>query len=174
MEILLQGLFIFILRVVGISLSTLATVLTVQGRKVPAILAGSLSTLVYVVAIAQVVTNMQNVWNIAAYVIGFAVGTWAGMVLEERLALGYAEVRVISTERAEAVANALREGGLGATQLYGRGRASVVGVVEAIVPRKSVPAVIRLVEETDGRAIVAVSEARTVQRGYWKLADRRQ
>jgi uncharacterized membrane-anchored protein YitT (DUF2179 family) len=48
-----------------------------------------------------------------------------------------------------------------------------VGIVEAIVPRKSVPAVIRLTEEVDERAIVAVSEARTVQRGYWKPNRRR-
>jgi len=169
---ILNALFIFVLRVVGIAVSTLATILTVQGRRLPAILTGSLSALVYVVAIGKVVTNLDNVWNIAAYVVGFSVGTWVGMVLEGRIALGYAAVRIISTERGEQVAAALREAGYGVTQLYGRGRERSVHIVEAIVPRKSVPAVIRLAEGVDERAVVAVSEARTVQRGYWPRPNR--
>ena len=173
MTVFLQALLIFVLRVVGISVSTLGTILTVQGRKLPAILAGAVSALVYVLAIGQVVTNLNNVWYVAAYVVGYAVGTWMGMVLEQRIALGYAEVRIISTQRGDAVAAALRKAGFGATEMYGRGQASPVGIVEAIVPRKNVPAVVRLAEEADERAIVAVSEARAVQRGYWK-PDRRR
>ncbi len=99
MEALAQALLIFVLRVVGIAISTLATILTVQGRKLLAVLSGSLSTLIYVVAIAQVVTNLRNLPNLAAYVVGFGVGTWVGMVMEERIALGYSEVRVISSSR---------------------------------------------------------------------------
>lgn len=173
MGVILQALFILILRVVGISTSTLGTILTVQGRKLPAILAGSLSAFVYVVAIAQVVTNINNVWNVGAYVVGFGVGTWVGMILEERIALGYAEVRVISTGTGNQVATTLREAGFGATEMYGHGQDSVVGVIEAIVPRKNVKEVISLAESADDKAIVTVSEARTVQRGYWK-PDRRR
>lgn len=168
MDVFLQALLIFVLRVVGISVGTLGTILTIQGRKLPAILAGSLSTLVYVLAIGQVVTNLSNLWNIAAYVVGFGVGTWVGIILEGRLALGHAAVQVISIERGEEVADALRKAGFGATQFLGRGRESTVGIVEAIVPRKNVPVVIELAEQIDGRAIVTVSEAKTVQRGYWR------
>ncbi len=167
-ELILQSIVIFLLRVVGISVSTLATILTVQGRKLPAILAGSLSALVYVLAIAQVVNNLDNMLYIAAYVTGYGAGTWVGMVLEQRIALGYADVRIISTTRGDAVAAALRKAGFGVTEMYGRGLESAVSIVEAIVPRKNVPAVIRLAENTDEQAIVTVSEARTVQRGYWK------
>jgi uncharacterized protein YebE (UPF0316 family) len=173
MGIFLQASLIFVLRVVGITVSTLATILTVQGRKLPAILAGSLSALVYVLALGQVVANLGNPWNVAAYVVGFGVGTWVGMVLEQRIALGFAAVQVISTRHSEDVAAALREAGFGATELYGRGQESLVGIVEVIVPRKSVPVVIGMAEEVDERAIVTVSEARTVQRGYWR-PDRRR
>ena len=124
-------------------------------------------------AIGKVVTNLSNWWNISAYVAGFAAGTWVGMALEARMALGFADVRVISTSQGEAVAAALRKAGFGATEVYGRGHKSPVVIVEAIVPRKSVPTIIRLAEGVDERAIVAVSEARTVQRGYWK-PDRRR
>ena len=169
MDVVWQALFIFVLRVVGISISTVGTIFTIQGRKLPAILTGSLNTLVYVVAISQVVNNLSNLWNVAAYVIGFGVGTWVGMVLEGRIALGHAAVQIISIERGEEVADVLRKAGFGVTQLHGQGRETTVGIVETIVPRKNVPAVIELAEQIDGRVIVTVSEAKTVQRGYWRL-----
>jgi uncharacterized protein YebE (UPF0316 family) len=105
--------------------------------------------------------------NLAAYVVGFGVGTWIGMILEGRIALGFAVVHVISIKQGEAVAQTLREAGFGVTQMYGQGREKPVGIVQAIVLRKSVPTVIRIAEGVDGKAIVSVSEAKTVRRGYW-------
>ncbi len=173
-SVALDALLIFFLRLIGITISTLATILTVQGRKFPAILTGSLSTFVYVIAIGKVVTDLNNVVNIAAYVGGFAAGTWLGLVLEQRLALGYAQIQIISTAHGGEVADALRSAGFGATQLYGRGLESPVVVVEALVPRKSVPDVIKIAEEADEKAIVVVSEARALHRGYWPRPSRRR
>jgi uncharacterized protein YebE (UPF0316 family) len=166
MGILLEALFIFVLRVVGISVSTVSTILTVQGRRFPAILTGSLGALIYVVAIGRVVTNLENVWNVAAYVVGFGVGTWVGMLLEGRMALGYAEVRIISPEHGAEIAAALRQAGFGVTEWYGKGRESTVGIVDTVVPRKSIPAMMRIAEATDAQAMVTISDARHVQRGY--------
>ena len=164
---------IFALRVVGITISTVATIMTVQGRKAPAVAAGFVSALVYVVAIGKVVANLGNVWNILAYCGGFAVGTLIGMAWEQRLALGFAEVRAISTEKSADLAEALRQAGFGVTEYYGYGRENAVGVVEVIIPRKSVDAVLGIARSVDENAIVTVTEARTVQRAYWKPNVRR-
>ncbi|MBN1953846.1 MAG: DUF2179 domain-containing protein [Anaerolineae bacterium] len=173
MDIVIQALLILVLRIFGIAISTLGTILTVQGRKLPAILTGSLSALVYILAIAQVVNHMDNLWYVSAYVAGYGLGTWVGMILEERLALGYAEVRIISINDGETVAAALRKAGFGVTEIYGRGQESPVGIIEAIVPRKRVSDAVRLAEKADERAMVTVYEARTVQRGYLR-PDRRR
>jgi uncharacterized protein YebE (UPF0316 family) len=174
MPIAIDALLIFGLRVLGITISTLATILTVQGRKFPAILTGSLSSFLYVVAIGKVVTNLDNPLNVVAYVAGFGIGTWVGMFLEQRMALGYAQVRIISTSQGHEVAVALREAGFGVTELFGRGWEHSVAVVEALVPRRRVSEVVGVTEEIDSQAIVAVSEARSVERGYWQKPDRRR
>ncbi len=173
MSIFLEALLIFALRVVGIAVSTVATIMTVQGRKAPAVAAGFVSALVYVVAIGKVVANLGNVWNILAYCGGFAVGTLIGMAWEQRLALGFAEVRAISTEKSAPLADALRQAGFGVTEYYGYGRENTVGTVEVIVPRKSVDAVLGIIRSVDENAIVTVTEARMVQRAYWKPNARR-
>ena len=173
MNIFLEALLIFGLRVLGITISTLATLMMVQGRKFYAMTAGFISALVYVIAIGKVVANLGNVWNILAYCAGFAAGTLIGMTLEQRLALGFAEVRFISTQKSNSLAEALRQAGFGVTEYYGYGRENAVGIVEAIVPRKSVDAVLGIAKSVDEDAIVTVKEARTVQRGYWKPNVRR-
>jgi len=168
-----EALLIFVLRLLGIAVSTLSTLMTVQGRKFYAMLANSLSALVYVVAIGRVVANLNNVWNILAYCCGVAVGTLLGMAWEQRLALGFVEVRFISTEKGDAMAEALRQAGFGVTELYGRGRESAVSIIEAIVPRKNVDTMLGIAKSVDEKAIVTVTEARTVRRGYWKPNVRR-
>ncbi len=173
MDIFLEALLIFALRVLGITISTIATLMVVQGRKLPAAAAGFITALVYIIAIGKVVANLSNVWNILAYCGGFTVGTLVGMALEERLAMGFAEVRFISTEKGDVLAEALRQAGFGVTELYGYGRERVVGIVEAIVPRKNVDDVLGIAKSVDEKAIVTVREARTVQRGYWKPETRR-
>ena len=173
MDVFLEALLIFALRVIGITIGTIATMMTVQGRKAPAVVAGFFSALVYVVAIGKVVTNLGNVWNILAYCGGFSVGTLVGMAWEQRLALGFAEVRAISIEKSAALAEALRQAGFGVTEYYGHGRENIVGIVEAVVPRKNVDGVLGIARSVDENAIVTVREARTVRRGYWKPDTRR-
>jgi uncharacterized protein YebE (UPF0316 family) len=172
LNIFLEAVLIFALRVLGIAVSTVATIMTVQGRRIPAVAAGFVSALVYVVAIGRVVANLSNIWNILAYSGGFAVGTLIGMVWEQRLALGFTEVRFISTEKGSVLAEALRQAGYGVTELYGYGRESAVDIVEAIIPRKNVDAVLGIARSVDEKAIATVTEARTVRRGYWKPATR--
>ncbi len=163
----LEALLIFGLRVLGIAISTLSTLMTVQGRKFFAVGAGFFSSLVYVVAIGKVVTNLDNVWNIIAYAGGFAAGTLVGMLLEQRLALGFAEVRFISSDSGHELADALREAGFGVTELEGHGRERTVEVVAVLCPRKRVKSVLEIGKCVDDDAIATVTEQRSVARGYW-------
>lgn len=174
MDIFLEALLIFGLRVLGIAVSTLSTLMTVQGRKFYAVAAGFVSSLVYVIAIGKVVTNLNNVWNILAYAGGFAGGTLVGMVLEQRLALGYAEVRFISTEHGHELACALRDAGFGVTELQGHGREKTVEVVSVLIPRKEVGRILAIGRGVDDDAIVTVTESRSIQRAYWHPASCRR
>ncbi|MGD2144764.1 MAG: DUF5698 domain-containing protein [Anaerolineae bacterium] len=168
MSIILEALLIFGLRVLGIAISTLSTLMTVRGRKFYAVAAGFFSSLVYVIAIGKVVTNLGNVWNILAYAGGFAGGTLVGMLLEQRLALGFAEVRFISTEDGQDLADTIREAGYGVTELEGHGRDRTVEVIAVLIPRREVQSVLDIARTVDDAAIVTVSEPRSVQRGYWR------
>jgi uncharacterized protein YebE (UPF0316 family) len=115
---------------------------------------------------------MDNIWNILGYCGGFAIGTVVGMSLEDRLALGFSMVRVISNVKWLEITQALRQGGYGATQVIGEGKDGPVGIIYSMVRRKQVPAVVDLCERLDEHAFITVEEAGRVRRGYVAGAGR--
>ena len=169
-EVLLAAFIIFALRVIGVTLATVRVLLMTRGYKLPAASIGFFEVLVYVLAIGQVVQNLSNLWNVFGYCLGFSVGTLLGMWIEQRMALGYATVRVVSVERADAIAEAIREAGHGATEGWGHGTKGLIGTVKTVIRRKEVDKVCDLVTRTDPDAFITVEETRWVSRGYMRTA----
>jgi uncharacterized protein YebE (UPF0316 family) len=168
MQPFLGGLFVFCLRLTDVTLGTLRILMTVRGRKLLAGAVGFVEVTIFAVAISQVVRNMDNLWNILGYAAGFAAGTIVGMTIEERLALGFTVVRIISSEMGKNLVQAIRKAGFGATEMMGQGMNHAVTVLEVTVCRPDLPAVLQIVDRVDSKAFVTVEEARRVYRG-WRL-----
>lgn len=168
-EVLMGALFIFALRVIGITISTIRVLIMMRGRKVAAFVAGFFEVLTYVVAIAEVVNNLDNVWNVLGYCLGFSVGTVVGMMLDERTATGFANIRVISRYKAQSIVEAIHEAGYGATVGWGHGRGGTVGMIVAVVRRKEVDTICEIAEAVDPNAFITVEDARSVRRGHLQV-----
>ncbi len=168
--ILLSAGFIFILRVVGITLSTVRTLVMMRGMKVSSCVIGFFEMLVYVIALGEVVSNLANAWNILGYCLGFSVGTYIGMCFEDRLALGFSTLRIISRYRGKAVATAIREAGYGATEDQATGQKGVVSMIMVVLRRKDISAVMKVVSESDPEAFVTIDETRAIRQGFIRLA----
>lgn len=168
--VIMAALLIFALRVIGVTLATVRVLVMLRGRKLLSASMGFFEVLVYVLAIGEVVNNLSNVWNLLGYCLGFAAGTLVGMTMEERLILGYANVRIVSRYKSQQLAEAIRDAGYGATVEWGQGRGGTVGLVFATVRRSEVAAILEIVDSTDTEAFVTVEEARTIRRGYMRIA----
>lgn len=170
MEVILWATLIFFLRVVNATLGTVRMLLMIRGQKLLSVLTGILETLSYVVAIGKVIQNLNNPWNILGYCGGFATGTLIGMALEERLALGFAVVRIVSTHKGREIADAVRKEGYGATEMRGKGRSNMVNIINVVVKRKDAPSVLAIATEIDEKAFVTVEEPKSIYRGYLPIA----
>jgi len=168
MEAILGGLLIFCLRLCDVTLGTLRIVMTVRGLKLFAALFGFIEVTIFVVAISRVVRNMGNPWLVLGYSSGFAAGTLVGMTIEERMALGWTVIRIISTDLSKRVPEALRQAGFGVTEMSGQGMRGTVEIFEVVVRRVDLPKVLQTVDQVDGKAFVTVEETRRVYRG-WRL-----
>jgi uncharacterized protein YebE (UPF0316 family) len=166
MEAVLGGLLIFCLRLTDVTLGTVRILMTVRGRKYLAASIGFVEVTIFIVAVSQVVRNVHNVWMVLGYSSGFAAGTLVGMTIEERLALGFTVVRVISTDIHSKIAEALRALGYGVTEMTGQGLRGAVEILEVVVRRHDLPVVLQTIDEVDRKAFVTVEETRRVYRGY--------
>lgn len=164
------ALFIFVLRVIGVTLATLRTLFMTRGLELRAAALGFFEVLVYVLAIGTVVRDLNNIPNIIGYCSGFSVGTIIGIRIERRLAVGYVTVHAFSTTRGREVAEALRSAGFGATLSWGEGRDGTVAVIESVVARKDAVAASDVVHSADPKAFVVVDDTTAVDRGWMRIA----
>jgi len=161
-------LVIFGLRVIDMSLDTLRVLFVIRGRKGLAWVLGFFQSTLWVIAITSVLSNLDNILNIIGYAGGFATGIVVGMTIEERLAIGHGNLRIISPRKGSAITEQLREAGFGVTELPGRGRDGMVTILDVSVQRKDIADVRKLVDNTDPDAFITVEEIRPLHRGYWR------
>ncbi len=168
-EVIYIALLILVLRVIGSAITTVRTLLVMRGRRWDSAALGFLEALIFALTIGPVVQNLSNIWNLVAYCLGFSVGQFIGMWLEDRLALGYASVRIVSRARSRALATAIRQAGFGATEDHAEGRHGTVGIVTVMVRRKEIETINKIVEAVDSAAFVTIEEARSLRRGYLRI-----
>ncbi len=150
------------------TLDTLRVLFMMRGRKFVAGLIGFAQATIFVIAIGRVLSQLDNVLNIIGYAAGFAAGVIVGMTIEERMALGFGQMRIISSTKGQAIANALRAGGYAVTEMSGRGKDGSVNVILITVRRKDVDHVQDLVRGVDESAFITIEEVRPLWRGFYR------
>ncbi len=167
-QALLSAGLIFILRVCDMSLDTLRVLFVMRGKKQIAWILGFLQSVIFIVAIGRVLTQVNNPLNIIGYAAGFATGNVVGMIIEERIAIGHIMMNVISPRRGSAIVSHLRENGYAVTELAGRGKDGMVSLINLSVLRKQVESVHKLVDEIDPEAFITAEDVRPIRHGFWR------
>jgi len=168
MEPILAGLFVFAMRVTDMSLDTFRLLLVMRGRKLQAGLIGMVQAAVFILAVSAVLSGPLNFWTVVGYAAGFGCGVMLGMLVEERLAIGHAMLRVYSPTSGKAIAEALRAAGYAVTEFAAQGHAGKITVVNSVVLRRQVPSVRAIIDGVDPNAFVTIDEARPLQSGYFR------
>lgn len=159
---------IFFLRLLDMSMDTLRVLYVIRGKRTITWILGFVQSCLWVLAITSVLANLDNVFNIISYAAGFASGNVLGMIIEERLAVGHGNLRIISARRGNAVGEGLREAGFGVTELPGRGKDGMVMIIDISVRRREVKDVYQLVNSIDPDAFITMEDIRPLHRGYWR------
>lgn len=158
--VLLTCLLIIVARIGDVSLGTIRTLVTIQGRRALAISISVFELMIWVFVVSRVIRDLdqQPIYGFA-YALGFAAGTFIGMTIEQRLALGRQVVRII-TRLGPELAEALRTGGLRVTQFNGYGRDGPVQELFIEVERKEARRVIAEARALDPKCYYMVDDVR--------------
>lgn len=129
-------LIILVINIVYVSFSTMRLILTMKGRRYAAAFAGTVEMLIYVIGLSIVLDNLDQVQNVIAYALGYGIGIIVGMKIEEKLALGYITVNVITKEIDLDLPKQLREKGYGVTNWVVGGLEGDRSAMQILTPRK--------------------------------------
>jgi uncharacterized protein YebE (UPF0316 family) len=148
-----------------VSIGTIRTLFTVQGRKFQAGALGFVEVTIWVFAIRHIMLHLDNIFNIFGYSTGFAFGTIIGITMEQKLGTGFNQLYVISMYFADKIADELRKSNIGVTILPGEGTRGGVAILLIIITRKRQKELIKLIENIDPKAFISIQSA-IPYRGY--------
>ena len=150
---------IVLARITDVSLDTIRTVSIIQGRRSFAAVLGFFEAVVYICAVAKVLLNMNQPVYALAYGLGFALGTYLGMVIEQRLAFGNQLVFLL-TPKAPELAGVLRAADHRVAEVKGHTREGDLTILCVEIPRREAQKLIRLASAVDERCVAIVHDIR--------------
>ncbi|MBO7496477.1 MAG: DUF2179 domain-containing protein [Salinivirgaceae bacterium] len=170
-------ILIFFARVTDVSIGTIRIILVAKGYKKLAPVAGFFETLIWIVAISNIIQNIDNWACYIGYAAGFATGNLVGMFIEEKLALGHELIRIITVNNYTDLSAKLHDHGFAVTVTNAEDHNGPVGILYIITTRKRAKEVVDIVNEQDPSAIYTIESIRHVNRdiffGQEKIKNRK-
>lgn len=165
--VLLSYLFIFFARVLDVGLGTVRILMLMRGKSFQAAVIGFFESGIYILALRQIFLNLDSPLRIAFYALGFAAGNYVGSYVEERMAVGFSTVQVISVSCTDSMVVELRREGFGVTVIEGCGKEGLHEILNILIRRKDLARLLKRVEDLDPRAFVSVMDTKKIVGGFF-------
>ena len=162
-------LLIFLARILDVSLGTIRLIFISKGVKYLAPLIGFFEVLIWLLAIGQIMKNLNNVVCYIAYGGGFALGTFLGIFIEEKLSIGMVLVRIITQRDATELISFLQLKGYGVTRVNAEGAYGDVMILFSIIRRTDLKEVVDVITKLDPKAFYSIEDVRFVSEGIFPL-----
>lgn len=160
-------IIIFSINIVYVSFFTIRMIMTLKGYRYLAAMVSMVEVVIYIVGLGLVLDNLDQIQNLVAYAIGYGSGVIVGSKIEEKMALGYITVNVITSEQNQILPKALREQGYGVTDWAANGRDGDRQSMQILTPRKMELKLYMTIKEIDPKAFIIAYEPKTIHGGFW-------
>lgn len=155
-------LLIFFSRILDVSLGTLRIIFVSKGMRYLAPLIGFFEVLIWLIVISHIMQKMSSPIYYFAYAAGFAAGNYFGIFLENRLAMGYTFLRIITRTGAKELIVNLRELNYRVTHVPAIANSGKVEVIFLPTRRKEIPKLVKIVNQFNPNAIFTIEDMRGV------------
>lgn len=155
-------LLIFAARLLDVSLGTLRIIFVSHGLKYIAPLVGFVEINVWLLAIGQIMQNLDNIACSLAYAGGFALGAFIGMLIEEKLSIGMVMVRIICKHDSSELIRSLKDSEYGVTTHDAEGINGPVKIIFAVIRREDLQGILNKIHTIHPHAFYSVEDVRSV------------
>ncbi len=159
-------LLVFSARILDVSMGTLRIIFIAKGLKHFAAILGFFESLIWLIAVTQVMQNLSSWQTYVAFALGFAAGNYVGVVLEEKIALGNLLIRVITMKEADELVGFLRKSGYGVTSVDAQGESGPVKLIFSITKRRNLGKIIDIIKQYNPNAFYTIEDMRYVNITY--------
>ena len=159
-------LFIFFAKLLEVSIATVRVVLTARGNRLIASMLAAVEVTLWIIVAGTVLSSLQeDPLRAVAYGLAFAIGIFIGIAIEDKLALGLAQIEVIAEPKeADQIVDQLRERGYGVTTFVCEGLEGQKLSVVMKVHRKDIPLTMKLLKEHE-HLFVTITDIRKLSIG---------
>lgn len=164
--VIIPGL-IFLARLLDVSMATVRHILANKGMREAVPIIGFFEVLIWLVAITQVMQNLNNIASYLGWAFGFSAGTYLGIVIEEKLALGYQIVRIFTQESSPDIPDILRKQHFGVTTVAARGARGPVDLVFVVTRRSRLPLLLNTLKTHAPNLFFTIEDVRKVDAGFF-------
>jgi len=151
---------IFLARVCDVTIGTIKIIYIAKGQKYLAPLLAFFEISIWLLAIGEIMKNLDNFIYYFAYAGGFTLGNFVGIYIEGKLAIGTLAIRIITAKKAGELINFLRSVGYGVTSVDAYGTTGKVSVIYTVVKRKDLSEVIGIINRFNPKSFISIEEVR--------------
>ena len=166
-SLVLLPIAIFFARIMDVSIGTIRVIFVSRGMRAVAPILGFFEVLIWIIAVGQIMKNLNEWYYYVAYASGFAAGTWVGIWIESKLAIGMVILRIITKSDASELAAKLRDMNYGITSVDAEGARGPVKILFMLVPRHDLNGIIRVIKEYNPNAFYSVEDVRFAREGIF-------
>jgi len=156
-------LFIFVARVVDVTFGTMRVVLVGRGLRTYASILGFVEVFIWLLAISQVLQNLTGLAAYLSYSAGFATGTYVGMTIQRRLAMGSSLIRIVVPREAAGLAESLAQRGHRITHIAAEGARGPVELIFSVVTSRRLHDILGVLKEQRPEAFYTIEDVRLVR-----------
>lgn len=161
---------IFLARVADVSMETIRVIYISRGIKYLAPIIAFFEIVIWLFAMEVVMSDLSNVASFLAFALGFATGTYVGLVIEEKLSIGMVVLRIITTEEEadDEIIAFMEAEHCGVTSLDAKCTRGNVRMILSLVNRTELPRITRYLYENKPHAFFSIEDVRYANEGVFR------
>lgn len=167
----IMPVLIFIARMCDVTLGTLRNVFISKGLRHIVPIIGFFEVLIWLISIRQIMQHLDNVMCYISFAGGFSMGTYVGLKIEARLALGVQVIRIITNQDSKQLILALQKENIGITVIDGQGAKGPVKIIFTIAKRKDIEIIRELINIHNPAAFYSIEDVRAANQGVFRKGE---
>lgn len=148
-------------RILDVSISTIRLLLVMNGKRHIAPFVGAIEVFLWITIIGQIIKGENSMISYVAYGVGFGLGTYIGMKIEEAIAIGQVMIKSVTAKPADELIVYLKKHDIKFSHIEAETNDGPAHIIWAVIERKGLPELTTIMHAFNPGAQFTVANVRS-------------